>query len=155
MNIFVLDINPILSAQYLCDKHVNKAGIIEPCQLLHAALFRVGYKDDRNPYNPNGRFAKWAATSRVNFEWLVSFSLASVEEFKFRFGKSHQTEERIISLSKNVNLIPDGVLTAFVRSETVSKDIVDTVDAYRNYYMTGKRELCKWEKGRDIPVWWS
>ena len=73
MNIFVLDINPILSAQYLCDKHVNKAGIIEPCQLLHAALFRVGYKDDRNPYNPNGRFAKWAATSRVNFEWTRRF----------------------------------------------------------------------------------
>lgn len=44
MNIFFLDENPRLAAQYHNDTHVNKQ-IVESCQILSTAIWINNYKD--------------------------------------------------------------------------------------------------------------
>ena len=43
MNIFFLDKNPNLSAEYMCDKHIPKM-LLETCQMLSTAVQRYAGK---------------------------------------------------------------------------------------------------------------
>ncbi len=155
MNIFAVDDDPIKAAHALFDKHVGKCAI-EAGQLLHAALFRCGYRDEKKTYNPNGRFAVWAATSRDNFDWLVTHGLELVAEHNRRFGGEHATGVRLQHLQSFADRIPEGSRTPFVRSETVAAISADgdVIEAYREYYRTVKRPLASWTKGRNPPEWW-
>lgn len=152
MNIFALSEDPVEAAHALFDRHVGKCAI-ECGQILHAALSRHGYRDDRPTYNPNGRFSVWAATSRDNFQWLVTHGLELLAEHRRRYGTDHSTGVRLRHMQTLVNLVPEGPRTPFARSKKVSPD-GDAVEAYRQYYKIGKAALASWTKGRPPPEWW-
>ena len=53
MNIFVLDDDPAIAAQMMCDKHIPKM-IVETFQMLGSALRRHGATDEQMPLTSKG-----------------------------------------------------------------------------------------------------
>ena len=53
MNIFVLDEDPVIAAQMMCDKHIPKM-IVETFQMLGSALRRHGATDEQMPLTSKG-----------------------------------------------------------------------------------------------------
>lgn len=151
MNVFVLDKDPILAASQLCDRHLVM--VKETAQILSTALFINGIHPDDiyKPYQPQTRFPRWAALSRLNFEWLVLHGLAIAEENFKRRGKRHKSENIIERCAEFSNLLPDQPLTEFERSEGVQPG--DIVEAYRDFYRRDKREFAVWSSPAKVPDW--
>ena len=104
MNIFFLDENPVLAAQYQFDIHVNKM-MIESAQLLSTAHHVLGVPIDySNIYKPTHRnhpMSKWVYENRDNYLWLLDHAVGLSNEFSFRRKTSHKTQLVIEYLVKN------------------------------------------------------
>lgn len=73
------------------------------------------------PYNPSGRFARWAAASRANAAWLLDHGLALCEEHQLRFGSAHYVEPRLVTLAQVLLLVtPDGERTTLAMDEATT-----------------------------------
>lgn len=181
MNIFILDEDPQIAAQMLCDKHVPKM-IIESAQMLstvHRMLdgtpekrrsksgktmqtyYAFGdIRDDLyyaavHKYHP---CTTWTAQSLANYNWHYAHFVAMSREFKFRRNKEHITFKKLgpILAAPPIN-IPDIGLTEFVQAMSHYPDCMvpgDAVQAYRNYYHKAK-PFAKWDWGRPAPDWWK
>jgi hypothetical protein len=92
MNIFLLDENPQINAQYHCDKHVVKM-ILETAQLLCSANHLCG--DGDPPYklaHKNHPVTKWVRASYLNYLWLLDLVDEMHKEWQFRYGdKIHKS----------------------------------------------------------------
>ena len=112
MNIFFLDWDPEVCAQYHVDKHVVKM-ILESCQLLYTCHW-TALADGTPEYlasTPNGTGYKpthrnhpcsiWLRESLDNYLWLLRLARALVDEYHFRYGddKVHKCEEPLDWLS--------------------------------------------------------
>ena len=92
MNIFVVNDDPKVAAQNLCDKHVVKM-ILESAQMLCSA-----FKNGEAPYKRsyyNHPCTKWARESQVNYEWLLTHAYELCEEYLLRYGKIHKPLDAI------------------------------------------------------------
>lgn len=101
MNIFILDENPYLAAQWQHDRHVVKM-ILESAQMLSTAV-RLG----RAPINvaqdvvdscykvthQNHPCNLWLRSNAANFAWLTCHLDGLMSEYHRRFGKIHATYE--------------------------------------------------------------
>ena len=150
MNIFVLDANPRLAAEYMCNKHVVKM-IVETAQLLSTAVTMHGGTVPYKSSFKNHPCTRWTAQTKANFAWLKEHGVALCDEYTFRYGKTHQCRAVIESLTND--LIPDGPLTEFVQAMPDFCKAPNAVDAYRNYYNKVKFRFAKWIK-RDVPYWY-
>lgn len=158
MNIFILDTDVKLNAQYHANTHVVKQ-VLEYCQLLSTAchLHGVAVEGMYKLTHKSHPSTVWLLESKQNFDYLLSLTEALLEEYTHRYGKVHASS-RLIPLFKSVqNNIPKGCnkLTKF--AIVVNKEVSNTNDAvtdYRTLYMTAKRDLCKW-KNREIPHWFK
>lgn len=181
MNIFVLDNDPVIAAQMLCDKHVPKM-IVESAQMLSTAHRMLDgtpvrrpsksgktmqqyytFGDDRDnlyylavhKYHP---CTTWTMASKANYEWHYNHFKAMGDEYTFRRNKKHATIEKLGSLlSKVPKNIPDIGLTEFAQAMNHYPDCKvqgDAVAAYRNYYHAAK-PFAKWDWGREAPDWWQ
>ena len=166
MNIFALDVNPEIAAQYMCDKHVPKM-LLETMQMLGSAARRHGAKDSDMPLTSKGTPLKggyhhhpctvWAGDCRSNYHWLSMHGLQLCEEYIYRFGKVHTCQPSIIKLSNMGKLIPvndRNTPTPFHQAMPDKYKRTDAITAYRLYYMGDKARFAKWEKGRKKPFWW-
>lgn len=165
MNIFMVDSDPYVAAQCLCDKHVVKM-ILESAQMLSTA-HRVldgdkeGNLSDANYdlalYNithKNHPCSKWVRESRYNYDWLYYHMDALIGEYHFRYEKTHKCFSLITPLYK----FPENIdrrtgpsdLPPCMPEEYKVPD--DTISSYRNYYRHGKAHLLKWKK-RSPPEW--
>ena len=145
MNIFILDSDPVLAAQYQCDKHVVKM-ILETAQIL-STIQGGPYK----PTHKNHPCVLWAAETQANFNWLRLHGLALCQEYTLRYGKKHKCED-IIATAYNCN--PVVKRTYFVQCMPEQYKCEDPVQAYRQYYLHEKSKFAKWTKRRE-PFWWS
>jgi len=162
MNIFYLDSDPKLCAQAHCDKHVVKM-ILEYSQLmctthrtldspseLHTSMYKVTHQ------NHPSRI--WAGQSEENYKWLYDLWFWTCKEYWWRYGKIHKTWEKLYNI---VSHIPQNISTgSFTPPPQCMPDHCkksDTVDAYRNYYMTEKATFAKWGgtdgEMREPPNW--
>ena len=151
MNIFVLDNNLILNAQYHCDKHVVKM-ITEYNQLLCSAYYFTNHIPD-NIYkltHKNHPCAMWARESLSNWLWLRDMTLALCKEYTYRYGKIHKGET--VCLSLPIPHIIDNGMTSFAQAMPEQYHYDNPVLAYRNYYLGEKRHLFNW-KNRTVPEW--
>ena len=98
MNIFITDECPTICAVTLADRHV-RSQMGETARILTTALYRKGITGPLfgKPYNPNGRFAKWASEDWNNFMWLAFHGMALVEEHDLRFKTLHGSSLEIIA----------------------------------------------------------
>jgi len=155
MNIFVLDKDPAEAAKMHCDKHVIKL-IIESAQMLCKAHVHGG--KDNVPYKGKGFInhpcSVWVRSSIHNYRWLVKMSLCLCEEYTYRYGKIHKSQQVIEWAKDNEPNIPNIPMTSFVQA--MPDDVKDdnAVEAYRKYYIHYKNHFAKWTT-RHAPVWYT
>ena len=178
MNIFYLDKDPRLAAQYHCDKHVVKM-ILESAQLLSTAhrvldgnmyLGRTaGNRNIKRWQLPDWRESVLYKASHINhpcgfwvrdnldhYRWLYDLMYQLIGEYKYRYNdKYHKCEAMLMPLLDAPNNIPivDWREPPQAMPED-SKVLGDSVQAYRNYYKNHKARFASW-KVRSVPEWYK
>ena len=162
MNIFILDKDPCISAQMMCDKHIVKM-IVEGCQMLSTNHRLSGshnvYTIPVNLYKQafaNHPCTIWARQTKENYMWLADHTLELCHEYTRRYGKIHSCEQMSKWFSKYYPLrTPDGDLTPFAQAMPDEFKVHGNgVSAYRKYYIGVKFKFAKW-KYTKIPDWYT
>lgn len=183
MNIFALDTDPKLAAQYHNNSHCIKL-ILESCQLLSTAHrildgkeIQGKSKSGRNKkqwiledFEMNAKLyssthqnhpsAIWCRKTIPNYKWLHSLTVELAKEYTYRYGKIHKCEkDGLIDLLKTPpKNIPIGEfipVTPAMPEECVIKG--DSIASYRQYYIKCKQHLADWSgkvNGRPVPEWY-
>lgn len=156
MNIFRLDNNPKLAAQYLCDKHIVKMAL-ETCQILHTNLRYIGLNEPwlYKIFNPKHPSVIWARQSKQNFLWTIKHGLAICDEYFFRYNKIHSCKNFILKTIEYEHLFPDIPETPLLLAMPQQYHTNDPVHSYRLYYVKEKRKFAKWNPKRNEPPWWK
>lgn len=157
MNIFVLDKNPVLAAEYACDKHVVKQ-ITESSQLLCTALaIRTGHIPEFGfkPTHTNHPCAKWCRETNGNFQWLVKHTKALIKEYDKRYGKTSNfsRSRAIVQYCEITSIDNNDSLTPFVLAMPEQYKSSNPVVSYRNYYRNEKSRFASWKS--TVPYWWK
>lgn len=154
MNLFVLDYDFELNAQYHVDKHVVKMPV-EAAQILCTVRRIKG--DDTPAYKAthiHHPCVLWAAHSRANYIWTIRYGQALCKEYTYRYGKTHGCLCVIDDCSFCIPEFSNHSLTTHVcampNQYSCMKPTV--VEAYREYYNREKQHLFSW-KLRDKPYW--
>lgn len=179
MNIFYLDRNPKLAAEYHCDVHVVKM-ILESAQLLSTA-HRVLDGIEGIKLSSNGRKIKewvledwreellykathynhpcaiWVRKSKQHYLWLEDLFVELCKQYTIRYGKVHLCE---VKLTDCLSYLPDNLMDLGFTDPPQAMDLYpqckvvgDTVQAYRNYYKEIKSDLATWSYTQK-PYWY-
>lgn len=163
MNLFILDTDPVLAAQYQCDKHIVKMPI-ESGQVLSVAHrildnIRPGDPMDNVLYkmtHANNPVSLWTMESKSNYDWHYKHFIGLCDEYTYRYGKIHLTDRKfrdtLRACPKN---IPDIGPTPFRLCMKTNPECMldDPVESYRMFYKTKKdRFKMVWTR-RPMPDW--
>jgi hypothetical protein len=160
MNIFFLDENPYLAAQYLCDKHLSKMQL-ESAQLISTAVHLIapGLAQSEFPlYKPthkNHPSAVWMRENDKNFWWFLCHCYGMNQEWLKRGHKPHRSFTRITQVygRKLWFLLPEADSLSpipFCGPDEVRatcpkhNNLTVTVQLYRKYYSQHKRAIARW-----------
>lgn len=192
MNIFVLSETPAEAAKSLHDIHLVKM-ILETCQLLCSAKRYLDGKQTVttriNPTTGKSRKATyyvlpdsredgflyqagwinhpcsiWLRQSDKNWQWLHTYLIELVEEYRRRYGKTHAAVESglvnvLVTPPKNIPVTDS--ITPFAQAMPDIYKRPNAVDAYRAYYIGAKafnrsgRFMAKYRAPSKAPSWWS
>jgi hypothetical protein len=156
MNIFVLDKDTRKCAVYHNDKHVVKM-ILEYAQLLCGAHHMTESKYEI-PYklsHKNHPSAIWTRECIENYIWLCDLGLELCDEYTYRYGKRHKTQDVIEwALLHTPKIKTNNDITPFALAMPDECKIGDAVESYRTYYMVEKRTIANW-KNRETPEWFK
>lgn len=155
MNIFFLDQDPKLAAQYHCDKHIVKM-VLESAQIL-STIHRLngldeGYKITHR-YHP---CTVWAGKFIENYQWLRELISALNQEYRYRYYRqgNHMSYNVVSVLSKSSLPSNGGTISApALAMPDECKIAGDPVASYRAYYKSHKADIAKWSR-RQQPEWW-
>lgn len=174
MNIFYLDLDTQACAEAHCDKHVVKM-ILEYAQLLCTAhrvidgtpymektkanrnITRYGLKDAREATlykatHINHPSAVWVRQSKSNYDWLYRLFSKLLEEYTYRYGKTHKTSELLGILKHSPTNQPNIGVTPMLQAMPDEYKQPSAIAAYRDYYLTAKKSLLQYTK-RNAPEW--
>lgn len=160
MNVFVLDANPKLAAQFHHDIHVRKM-IVETGQLLCTAMNLLGGNGVYKTTHQNHPSSIFTRNSKENFEWVLELGVALCEEFEYRFEKIHKTKSVILDCKYNYLSLsfPNINLTPFAQAMPEEFKNNNPVVAYRNYYQTKKfmknGKIMDIYTKRERPYWYD
>ena len=152
MNIYVLDHDIELCAQYHCDRHVVEM-IPGYVQILCAALNRRGFDTPVIDACAEHPCVQWAQASFDNFLWLKDLTLFLNDEYRLRFdrGDDHRSIKKLHKLSR-FRFERHG-LTPFPQVMPGRFRVPDDpVRAYRNFYIGEKLSCARWSL-RATPDW--
>ena len=112
MNIFVLDLHPVVAARMQHDMHVIKMAN-ESVQMLSTALsVHAGSWAIMKPTHLHHPCNVWARETRSNWEWLKAHALALCDEYAHRWpGRRRAFHDALEVLDGSS--IPAGELTPF------------------------------------------
>lgn len=156
MNIFAVHENPEVAARSLCDKHVVKMPL-ESAQMLCTVLTHTALLE-KAPYKPafrNHPCTKWAASTRINFEWLIQHGLSLCEEYTRRYDRRHKCQDVIEWAAPKSSFIMNGPLTPFAQAMPEEYRRSCGVSAYRAYYLGAKTYMATWKAPGAAPKWFS
>ena len=155
MNIFFLDNDVKKCAQYHCDKHVVKM-ILETAQLLCGAHWATDsqYFIPYKMSHKNHPCSIWTRESLSNYILLCELGLELCEEYTYRYGKRHKSQDVIEWCLVHKPNIPDVGLTEPAKAMPDEYKTDSVVESYRNYYMGAKSDFAKW-KNREKPFWFE
>lgn len=176
MNVFYLHSDPVECAKMHCDKHVVKM-IIEYAQLLstaHRVLDGNQYIDDSSgrrikrwslpdereqlyykASHINHPSAVWTRTNNGNYTWLNQLFIALCKEYTHRYGRVHMTAEKLLGkLTRTPMNIAPGFLYEPPQAMPFTCKMLNSIDAYRRYYIREKASFAKWTN-REIPEWFN
>ena len=114
MNIFVLDRDPKICAQYHCDKHVVKM-ILETAQMMCTVLNELGYETPYKSTHSKHPCTLWLKESVYNYVWTRRLASWLNEEYKLRYNKTdnHKSWDVIASLPIFPTALPHKYITEF------------------------------------------
>lgn len=175
--------NPVIAAQEQCNKHVVKMPV-ESCQMLSIAHRMLDGAMTKGPSKSGKTTVKhwihpdknldevlykvahaghpctiWTMKSSENYMWHYRHFVALCEEYTFRYGRVHSSDEKLREILKTPpKNIPQGPLTPHplaMQSNPECMNPNDIVGSYRAFYKT-KQERFKmiWTK-RSIPAWFQ
>ena len=177
MNIFALDYDPVLAAQYQADKHVVKM-ITESCQMLSTAhrvldghpfthitdsgrsIKRWHFTDNRNDHlykasHVNHPCNIWVRECDGNYNWLFFHACELSRQYTLRYDKIHACDNM---LRNHLNKVPDNIRlgrrTEFAQAMPPQYRDPDPVYAYRLFYIHDKSRFAKWKLG-NVPSWFA
>ena len=156
MNIFYLDNHPDEVAEMHCDKHCVKM-ILEYAQMLSTAHRELDgnvpdilYKSTHK----NHPSTIWTRSSKQHYDWLFRLFRMLSAEYTLRYGKIHKTWEKLGKILETApkNIVENGWSDPPQCMPDHCKK-PDTIDAYRNYYLTEKASFSTWNYSKQ-PTWW-
>lgn len=161
MNIFVLDDDPRIAAQMMCDKHVVKM-IVEGCQMLSSNHRMSGSHVVYAPVHlykasfQNHPCTIWARTTTDNYMWLAEHTHELSLEYTRRYKKIHLAHDMTEWFLRFKPLqVPIGDLTPFAQAMPEEFKVPgNAVEAYRKYYLGAKSKFAKW-KFTKVPDWYT
>lgn len=153
MQIYFLDKNPKLAAQYHPDKLVVKM-ITESLQIL-STVCHIHNQSELAVYkktHSNHPSVVWASETIDNYLWLYDLTHWLYEEYKFRYNdKQHLAGEKFKTLG-----IPYIKQEGFTDIRYGYKDsryhFDNRVEGYREYLKCEKSHILKYTK-RNCPEW--
>ena len=156
MNIFFLDKRPDNAAEMHNDKHCVKM-ILEYAQMLSTAHREL---DDDVPdilyksTHKNHPSTIWTRSSKQHYDWLFRLFRMLSAEYTLRYGKIHKTWEKLGKILETTpkNIVENGWIDPPQCMPDHCKK-TDTIDAYRNYYLTEKASFSTWNYSKQ-PTWW-
>ncbi len=159
MNIFVINKNPVLAAQQLCNSHVVKM-IVESAQLLSTHDRFHGIEENRYKSCYLNHPCRKCLENIHNYVWLCHHLNALLDEYTFRYNKFHKCREMFNRCWKQyLEMTYDSNLLSFPKCminelKVGSDSIEDVVKAYQNYYRFKKKSLKRFQyKNREMPEW--
>lgn len=152
MNIFILDKDPVIAAQSLCDKHVVKMAL-ESAQML-CSIHEPGAAPYRRAFY-NHPCTKWARKSKQNYQWLIDHGREICLELLKRYTTLHKSYLVINWAQDNINILnlPNTRLTSFALAMPEDCKRPCAVESYRLYYRRYKYSFATWKR-RSPPNWW-
>ena len=156
MNIFYLDNHPDEASEMHCDKHCVKM-ILEYAQMLSTAHRELDgnvpdilYKSTHK----NHPSTIWTRSSKQHYDWLFRLFRMLSAEYTLRYGKIHKTWEKLGKILETApkNIVENGWSDPPQCMPDHCKK-PDTIDAYRNYYLTEKASFSTWNYSKQ-PTWW-
>lgn len=159
MNVFYVDKNPYRIAPMLNNKHAVKMPL-ESCQMLwtaHRELDGDDYANENGGYkstHKNHPSAVWTRATDKNYQWHYDLFLAMLEEYTWRYEKTHACSRFIHILHNSPKNISEGEFTPPPQCMPDEYKCDDTVEAYRKYYIGAKSHIAEW-KNRDRPEWFK
>lgn len=162
MNLFILDINPVVSASYHVDKHIVKMPT-EAAQMISFVYHDQSFWTKSLPECMMA-FSKthykhpcsiWIRESMDNFLYACELGKELYNEYQFRYNKpdKHSRAKAIFDFGlNNPPALPNIGLTKFAMAmdnEFISDNVIDS---YRCYYRESKKHLHSW-KNRNTPFW--
>jgi len=145
MNIFVLDSDPLIAAQMMCDKHIPKM-IVESGQMLSTTHRMLDGKLTKKPSKSGKTMVKywdlyegsddleaellyykavhtahpctvWSMQSSDNYRWHWEHMRALCDEYTYRYNKMHKTHRELLyAIEALPRNIPKGGLTPFAQA---------------------------------------
>lgn len=159
MNIFFLDNDEQLNAQWHCDKHVVKMPL-EATQMV-STCFRIHYMGDlpwwfyKISYK-NHPMSIWVRTSIQNCMYACRYGIELCHEYSYRYNKTHACEEILKYALLHVDGL-DIIKEAFTeppRCMPKQYCIGSTVvHDYRAYYRSKQDTIIMKWKNRKKPYW--
>ena len=179
MNVFVLDDCPKKAAKMQCDKHIVKMPL-ESAQMLSTAHRLLDGKVVSRMSNSGKRTLKhwqlsdsredilykaahvkhpctiWTTESSANYRWHYEHFIALCEEYTYRYGKVHKSQEQLAEVLK---VAPKNIrgyeMTPFKLAMGSNPECMldSVIDSYKAYYRSkAKNFVMKWTK-RPTPTW--
>ena len=139
MNIFVVDKDPWVAAQMLCDRHVVKM-ILESAQMLSTVMHKNGDPGPIRPTHHNHPCTVWAGASFDNYLWLCAHFDGLLIEYTKSYNKIHAYQVHLDTLYKYGLKLPEKGLTPFAQAMPEQYKNPDAVKAYRDYYCGDKTD---------------
>ena len=162
MNIFFLDKRPDNAAEMHNDKHCVKM-ILEYAQMLstahrvldgenvHPDLYKIAHKNHPSTI--------WTRSSKQHYDWLFRLFRMLSAEYTLRYSngefKVHKTWDKLGKILETApkNIVDNGWIDPPQCMPDHCKK-PDTIDAYRNYYLTEKASFSTWNY-TNKPTWWT
>ena len=154
MNIFVVDLDPVVAAQALCDKHVVKM-TLETAQILAAVSARYGVAGPYKPTHAKHPCTLWAGDSHANWQWTVVHGLTLADEYTRRYGKRHASHDVVKWYLVHGGAPRSGRATPFAQAMPEQYRADDAVAAYRAYYRGEKSRIATWREPAAPPSWFT
>ena len=152
MNIFYLDEDLTLCAQYHCDSHVVKM-ILESVQILCTVLHENGVSAPYKATHQKHPCVIWASASLENWLWLKGLTVELNKEYRYRFHKGRSHQSSIVAEALVLPPLPSlGITDRPLVMPDEYKIIGQPIASYRRFYAYGKKHLLKYTK-RSPPFW--
>lgn len=177
MNIFLLDMNPVIAARMQCDKHVVKM-VTESAQMLSTAhrildgtpvpsktktikAWTHPEHDDvlYKAVHINHPCTLWTMESKWNYDWHYMHFKSLSTEYRHRYNRQHASFNKLRDILQDSPAnIPDIGQTPFRLAMGAAPECIDESDpvgSYRKFYMT-KQDRFKmvWTKA-EVPYWFE